>query len=90
VAKARHIELATRFEDLPNVGKAMASDFRRLGLAHPRELASRDPLELYERISRIDGVRHDPCVLDTFRAAVDFARGGAPRPWWEFTAMRKG
>lgn len=87
--KAQHIDQANVFTDLPNIGKAMADDFRRLGLGHPRDLAACDPDELYERIGRIDGFRHDPCVLDTFRAAVEFAKGGPPRPWWDYTPLRK-
>ncbi len=89
MAKAQHIEQAKRFEDLPNIGKAMAADFVRLGIAHPKDLAACDPDELYARIGRMDGRLHDPCVLDTYRAAVDFARGGPARPWWDYTPLRK-
>jgi hypothetical protein len=28
-------------------------------------------------------------VLDTFMAAVAFAEGGPPLPWWAFTEARK-
>ena len=45
--------------------------------------------DLYDALCRLDGVRHDPCVRDVFAAAVDFAEGGPPRPWWAFTPGRK-
>ena len=38
----------------------------------------------------MDGQRHDPCLLDTFNAAVDFANGGPARPWWEYSRERLG
>lgn len=31
----------------------------------------------------------DPCVLDTFIAAVDFMHGAPARPWWYYTKERK-
>ena len=89
MAKAVHIDRAKRFDDLPNIGKAMAADFARLGIARPQDLARCDPDEMYRRIGELDGMPHDPCVLDTYRAVVDFAKGGPPRPWWDYTPMRK-
>jgi len=67
----------------------MARDLLRLGITRSDDLVHRDPEQLYDELCRIDGTRHDPCVLDTFTAAVDFARGGPPRPWWHFTPERK-
>ena len=74
---------------LPNIGPRMADDLVRLGIRRVEDLARRDADELYESICRLDGVRHDPCVWDTFAAAVDHARGGPPRKWWEYTRVRK-
>jgi hypothetical protein len=75
--------------DIPNIGPAMAGDLRRLGITRPAQLAGRDPMALYERLARLDGVRHDPCVLDTFMAAVDYMGGAPARPWWKYTPERK-
>ena len=36
----------------------------------------------------MDGQRHDPCLLDTFVAAVDYANGAPARPWWEYSRER--
>lgn len=76
-------------EDIPNVGPSVAGDLNRLGIRAPRELAGRDPYALYEALNRATGTRHDPCLLDTFIAAVRFMEGAPARPWWKYTAERK-
>jgi Pathogenicity locus/TfoX C-terminal domain len=76
-------------EDLPNIGPVVAADFVRLGIRAPRELAGRDPYALYDELNRVTGARHDPCVLDTFIAAVRFMDGAPAKPWWKYTAERK-
>lgn len=75
-------------QTIPNVGPAIAEDLRRLGIRVPADLAGRDPQALYERLGELDGKRPDPCVLDTFAAAVDFASGKPGRPWWEYSRRR--
>jgi len=76
-------------EDLPNVGKSIAADLRELGIRAPAQLKNKDPYALYERLNRLTGARHDPCLLDTFIAAVRFVEGGPVKPWWAYTAERK-
>lgn len=78
-----------RLEDLPNIGPRIAADFRKLGIKEPWQLDGRNPRLLYERLQKITGKRHDPCVLDTFMAAVDFVNGAPARPWWKYTPLRK-
>ena len=73
---------------MPNVGPATAEDLLRLGIARQDDLVGRDAQELYETLCRIDGMRHDPCLLDVFTAVVAYAEGGPPTPWWEFTPAR--
>ena len=87
--KANAIADCRELEQIPNVGRAVAEDLRLVGIRKPRDLSGRDPYALYDALCRKTGVRHDPCVLDTFMAAVDFADGGKPTPWWKFTAERK-
>ena len=53
------------------------------------ELRGRDPYALYEELCRLTGKRHDPCLLDTFIAAVRYMAGEPKRPWWKYTAERK-
>jgi hypothetical protein len=78
-----------RLEDLPNIGRAMAADLRRIGIHRPADLAGRDPFELYEDLGRATGRRQDPCVLDVFMSVTHFMDGGDALPWWTFTAARR-
>jgi len=75
--------------DIPNIGPSIADDLRRIGVRSPADLRGKDPLRLYKRLCAHDGVRHDPCVLDVFMAAVDYMGGAPARPWWKYTARRK-
>lgn len=86
--KAAGRELA-RLEEIPNVGPAVAADLRRLGINQPADLPGRDPYGLYDDLCRITGQKHDPCLLDTFIAAVRFMEGEPKKPWWKYTAERK-
>jgi hypothetical protein len=87
--KAQHAAECERLEQLPNIGPSIAGDLRSLGIAHPQELAGRDPHALYVALCEKTGKRQDPCVLDTFMAATDFMSGAEPKPWWDYTAKRK-
>ncbi len=79
--------------DLISIGPAMLKDFEMLGIRSVEELARRDPHRMYERMERLTGKRQDPCVLDTFCAAVAQARN--PRlaaekcQWWWWSKERK-
>jgi hypothetical protein len=57
--------------------------------AVPRRRPVPDPYALYDDLCRITGQRHDPCLLDTFIAAVRYVEGAPKTPWWEYTAERK-
>jgi hypothetical protein len=87
--KARNAQQAVRFTDIPNIGPAIAKDFTTIGLATPKDLKGKDAFVLYTKLCKKTGVRHDPCVLDTFLAAVDFMNGAAPKAWWAYTKERK-
>ena len=79
----------SRLEDIPNVGPAVAADLRQLEITTPCELLGRDPYAMYDDLCRITGERHDPCLLDTFIAAVRFMEGAPKKPWWKYTTERK-
>ena len=87
--KASCAQECEQLEQLPNIGPSIAADLRLLGVQHPAELAQRDAFDLYQALCRASGKRQDPCVLDTFMAAIDFMRGAPARPWWDYTALRK-
>jgi hypothetical protein len=87
--KARHAQDCQALEQLPNIGPSLAADLRLIGVQAPRDLKGRDAFVLYQKLAAATGTRQDPCVLDTFMAAVDFMDGAAAAPWWAYTARRK-
>lgn len=74
---------------LPNIGPAIAQKLIRLGIEQPGDLRGQDPERLFRQLCDLDGRRHDPCLLDTFVAAVDHANGAPARPWWYYSRQRK-
>jgi len=82
-----------RLAELISVGPAMLRDFEMLGIRSVSQLAKQEPKRMYERLNRKTGQRQDPCVLDTFCAAVAQARN--PRlpaeqcQWWYWSRKRK-
>lgn len=89
MAKANHFSEVNKFTDIPNIGPAMERDFVFLKLKSPQDLKNKDAFELYIKLCKVSGVRHDPCVLDTFIAAIDFMNGAPARPWFYYTKERK-
>jgi Pathogenicity locus len=87
--KARSAAECERLEQLPNIGPSLAADLRLVGIQQPGDLVAADAWLLYGQLCSVTGKRQDPCVLDTFLAAVDFMQGGPAKPWWAFTAARK-
>jgi hypothetical protein len=79
--------------DLISVGPAMLRDFELLGIRSVRQLARRNPERMYGQLCKLTGELQDPCVLDTFRAAV--AQAADPRlpaeqcQWWYWSRKRK-
>jgi Pathogenicity locus len=74
---------------LKNIGRAMRRDLELLGISTVAQLARREPDALYRALERRTGQRQDPCVWDTFAAAIHQARTGEARPWWHYTQERK-
>ncbi|WP_410211203.1 helix-hairpin-helix domain-containing protein [Aquirhabdus sp.] len=81
--------LLTQLTDLPNIGKACAADLQLLGISKPQQLVGVDPYALYELLCLKTGVRHDPCMIDTFISITRFMNGEEAKPWWTYTAERK-
>ena len=75
---------------LMNIGPATAADLTRLEVTSIEKLKESDAHELYDRISTLDGVKHDICVLDTFTAIIENAKTGEAKPWWYYSQIRKG
>src|SRR5262245_30725305 len=82
-----------QLSDLISIGPAMLRDFQMLGVRSVPELAKRNPQRMYEKLGQLVGQRQDPCVLDTFCAAVAQAKN--PRlpaeqcQWWWWSQQRK-
>jgi pathogenicity locus Cdd1 protein len=87
------VTMARQLGDLISIGPAMLRDFERLGIRSIAQLARQEPRNMYDRLNRKTGRRQDPCVLDTFCAAVAQARN--PRlpaeqcQWWYWSRKRK-
>lgn len=79
----------TDLEKIPNVGPSIAAHLRRIGVSSPQDLLGKDPYTMYDTLCDITGVRHDPCVIDVFIAAVRFMSGEPSKPWWKYTPERK-
>ena len=79
----------TDLEDIPNVGPSIAANLRLIGVTSPQDLLGKDPYTMYDDLCDTTGVRHDPCVIDVFIAAVRFMAGEPSKPWWKYTPERK-
>ena len=77
-------------QKIPNIGPKMARDLVDLGIRHIKDLREKDALDMYDELCQKTGQKQDPCVLDVFRAAVDYSKTGVAKPWWDFTPLRKG
>jgi len=74
---------------MPNIGPAVARELERLGVTRQDDLRGREGEQLFAELCALDGRDHDPCLLDTFVAAVAYVNDGDTRPWWEFSRERK-
>lgn len=82
-------EKVFKMTDLPNVGKTIAHDLASIGISSPEDLIGQDPYTLYVRFCRAFQAKKDPCMLDVLMSVTDFMNGNEPRPWWEYTLLRK-
>lgn len=74
---------------LKNVGKAVLKDLTEyLGIHSIRELAKKNPDELFLRLERETKSKQNPCVWDVLAAIIHEARTGIKQPWWEWTKIR--
>jgi Pathogenicity locus len=84
---------ARQLEDLISIGPAMLRDFEQLGIRSVAQLARQNPQRMYIRLSHLTRHRQDPCVLDTFCAAVAQARNSRlpaeKCQWWWWSRKRK-
>ena len=79
----------TDLQKIPNVGPSIAANMRLIGVSSPQDLLGKDPYTMYDDLCLTTEVRHDPCVIDVFIAAVRFMAGEPAKPWWKYTPERK-
>jgi hypothetical protein len=92
-SRSRRSAEPRQLRNLISIGPAMLRDFQMLGIHSVAQLAKQEPRKMYERLNRKTRQWQDPCVLDTFCAAVAQARN--PRlpaeqcEWWYWSRKRK-
>jgi hypothetical protein len=73
-------------QTIPGIGKACAADLWNIGVRRVSDLAGKNPQKLYDKLNTLSGVRHDPCMLYTFRCAVYYATEKTHKSeklkWW--------
>lgn len=89
MAKAKQASEVINFTDIPNIGPAIERDFIFLKIKSPKDLQNKDAFTLYTKLCKVRRVRQDPCVLDTFIAAIEFMNGAPARSWYYYTKKRK-
>jgi hypothetical protein len=82
-------DVKSELEQIPGIGRTIAKNLGRIGVARISDLAGRDPEELYEEWC-VEAVRPsdtDRCVLYVLRGAVYYANGGRDPEklkWWNW------
>lgn len=75
-------------ETVPGVGKKIAEDLFGLRIRSVKDLKSKDPEKLYEKLCRKEGKKIDRCMLYIFRCAVYYASNTRHNPrllkWWHW------
>lgn len=89
ILSSSDLKAVERLEDLPNIGKSLAADFRRIGILKPADLLTQEPLVIYQELGRVMGPRHDPCVFYTLLAVRHFLKHSEALSWWKFTTEGK-
>lgn len=94
IATGQKDSLAPRkLSDLRSIGPAALEDFKLLGIESVEALKGKNSMDLYEQLCRITKKRHDPCVIDVFRAAIEQAKNpqleARKKNWWYWSKIRK-
>ena len=70
--QAKQGMILKQFQSLPSIGKAGSLDLWNMGFRSIDELKGKNPMELYEKLCYITKLKHDICVLYSFRCMVYF------------------
>ena len=78
---------------LRSVGPSTVEDFKLIGITKISQLIGKNPNSLYDELCRISGVKHNPCVLAVFCAAVAQAENPSlpkeKKNWWYWSRLSK-
>ncbi len=66
-------KILKQFQIIPGIGKACSLDLWNIGLRSIADLEGQNPNDLYEKLNKVTGAKHDICMLYTFRCAVYYA-----------------
>lgn len=66
-------QVLKQFQTIPGIGKACSLDLWNIGLRSISDMKGKNPALLYNKLNVFSGVKHDVCMLYTFRCAVYFA-----------------
>ncbi|MGZ3901533.1 MAG: helix-hairpin-helix domain-containing protein [Bacteroidia bacterium] len=69
---SKKVKVLKEFQTIPGIGKACSLDLWNIGLRKISDLKNKNPMVLYDRLNTVTGVKHDICMLYTFRCAVYF------------------
>lgn len=79
--------------DLVSVGPATIDIFKTLGIYSLTDLIDKEARELYEKLCKITNAKHDPCVEDVFRAAIEQVKNpnlpNEKKKWFYWSQVRK-
>jgi hypothetical protein len=59
---------------LPGVSEKAAEGLFLLGIRSPKDLAGRDPVEMYAQLKDRKDFFAEPCMLNAFKIAVKFSQ----------------
>ncbi len=59
---------------LPGVSEKAAEGLYLLGIRAPKDLAGRDPIEMYAQLKDRKDFFAEPCILNAFKIAVKFSQ----------------
>jgi len=89
-SRARELYALSEFQSVPSLGIRFAHDLISMGYYSLRDLKGKDGARLTHQYEKLVGAWVDPCVEDSFRLAVHYARHPDSKlNWWDMTAERK-
>lgn len=88
--RAKELYALSEFQSIPSLGIRFAHDLISMGYYSLNDLKGKDGVKLTHQYEKQVGAWVDPCVEDSFRLAVHYAKHSDSKlNWWDLTAERK-